>query len=64
MNIDKEKSKEIALENEYRKLVSTLYSQTSVYQKWEKTGDVYKKYSIYDTSKYETVLSSSLMIKK
>lgn len=37
-------------------------TQTSInpnFSKWEKVGDVYKQYSIYDTSKYETKLSSS-----
>ena len=33
-------------------------------RKMGKTGDVYKQFSIYDTSKYETILSSSTIINK
>lgn len=30
---------------------------------WEKTGDNYKQFSLYDESGYETCLSSSIVVK-
>lgn len=36
-------------------MMSTLSSANYDYSKWEKVGDVYKQFSIYDTSKYESM---------
>lgn len=57
-------NKGIPLEDIYKKIMSTQSSVNYDFSKWEKTGDVYKQYSIYDTSKYETILSSSTIINK
>lgn len=57
-------NRDISLEEMYKKIMSTSSSTNSVFFHWEKTGDVYKQYSIYDTSKYETMLSSSTVINK
>lgn len=56
---DNEHDKEISLEDIYKKMMCTQTSTNPDFSKWEKVGDVYKQYSIYDTSKYETKLSSS-----
>ena len=61
---DNNKDKEVSLEDMYKKMMCTLTSTNSDFTKWEKNGDVYKQYSIYDTSKYETILSSSTVINK
>ncbi len=61
---DNKKDKEVSLEDMYKKMMCTLTSTNSDFTKWEKNGDVYKQYSIYDTSKYETILSSSTVINK
>lgn len=59
---DNKNNKEISLEDMYKKMMCTQTSINSNFSKWEKVGDVYKQYSIYDTSKYETKLSSSTII--
>lgn len=56
--------KKNSLEDMYKKMISTLPSLNLDFSKWEKTGDVYKQFSIYDTSKYETMSSSNTIIKK
>ena len=63
MNDSKDKSN-ISLEDMYKKMMGTLSSTNFDFSKWEKTGDVYKQFSIYDTSKYETMSSSNTIIKK
>lgn len=63
MNDDKN-NKRISLEDMYNKMMHTQSSVNYDFSKWEKTGDVYKQFSIYDTSKYETILSSSTIINK
>lgn len=63
MNNDKN-NKSVSLEDMYKKMMHTKSSVNYDFSKWEKTGDVYKQFSIYDTSKYETVLSSSTIINK
>lgn len=61
---DNKNSTDVSLEEMYKKMICTLPSTNSDFSKWEKTGDVYKQYSIYDTSKYETILSSSTIVNK
>lgn len=63
MNDDKN-NKRVSLEDMYNKMIHTQSSVNYDFSKWEKTGDVYKQFSIYDTSKYETILSSSTIINK
>lgn len=63
MNDDKN-NKRVSLEDMYNKMMHTQSSVNYDFTKWEKTGDVYKQFSIYDTSKYETILSSSTIINK
>lgn len=63
MNDSKDKSN-ISLEDMYKKMMGTLSSTNFDFSKWEKTGDVYKQFSIYDTSKYETISSSNIIINK
>lgn len=63
MNVNKN-NKNVSLEDMYKKMMHTQFSVNYDFSKWEKTGDVYKQYSIYDASKYETMLSSSTIIKK
>ena len=63
MNDSKDKSN-ISLEDMYKKMMRTLSSTNFDFSKWEKTGDVYKQFSIYDTSKYETISSSNIIINK
>ena len=63
MNDNKDKSN-ISLEDMYKKMMGTLSSTNFDFSKWEKTGDVYKQFSIYDTSKYETMSSSNTIINK
>lgn len=63
MNDSKNKSN-ISLEDMYKKMMGTLSSTNFDFSKWEKTGDVYKQFSIYDTSKYETISSSNIIINK
>ena len=45
-------------------MMSTLPSANYDYSKWEKVGDVYKQFSIYDTSKYESMSSSNIILNK
>lgn len=63
MNDSKDKSN-TSLVDVYKKMMSTLPSSNLDFSKWEKTGDVYKQFSIYDTSKYETISSSNILINK
>ena len=63
MNDSKDKSN-ISLEDMYKKMMGTLSSTNFDFSRWEKTGDVYKQFSIYDTSKYETISSSNIIINK
>ena len=61
-----------ALENTSKETLSSLESQYVNLMKsshvlplpvWEKKGDVFIQFSVYDTSKYETSLTSSKEIK-
>jgi len=61
---DNKNNKSVSLEDMYKKMMHTQSSVKYDFSKWEKTGDVYKQFSIYDTSKYETILSSSTIINK
>ena len=61
---DSKNDKCIPLEDMYKKMMSALSSANYDYSKWEKTGDVYKQFSIYDTSKYESISSSSIILNK
>ncbi len=64
MEIYNEKKESLSLEEMYEKMMNTLPPQILDFSRWEKVGEMYKQYSIYDTSKYETKLSSSIIIKK
>ena len=44
---DSRDDKNISLEDMYKKMMSTLPSLNLDFSKWEKTGDVYKQFSIY-----------------
>ena len=61
---DNKDNRKISLEDMYKKMMSTLPALNLDFSKWEKTGDMYKQFSIYDTSKYETMSSSNTIIKK
>lgn len=61
---DNKNDKGVSLEDMYKKMMCTPSSTNPDFSKWEKIGDVYKQYSIYDPSKYETILSSSTIINK
>lgn len=61
---DNKDNRKISLEDMYKKMMNTLPSLSLDFSKWEKTGDMYKQFSIYDTSKYETMSSSNTIIKK
>ena len=61
---DSKNDKCISLEDMYKKMMSTLSSANYDYSKWEKVGGVYKQFSIYDASKYESMLSSNIILNK
>lgn len=61
---DNKNDKHISLEDVHKKMMSTLSSVNYDYYKWEKVGDVYKQFSIYDTSKYESMSSSNIILNK
>ena len=61
---DSKNDKCVSLEDMYKKMMSTLSSANYDYSKWEKVGDVYKQFSIYDTSKYESMSSSNIILNK
>lgn len=61
---DSKNDKCISLEDMYKKMMSPLSSANNDYSKWEKVGDVYKQFSIYDTSKYESMSSSNIILNK
>lgn len=61
---DNKNDKDVSLEDMYKKMMYTLTSTNPDFSKWEKIGDVYKQYSIYDTSKYESKSSSSIILNK
>lgn len=61
---DSKNDKCISLEDMYKNMMSTLSSANYDYSKWEKVGDVYKQFSIYDTSKYESMSSSNIILDK
>lgn len=61
---DNKNDKHISLEDVCKKMMSTLPSANYDYSKWEKVGDVYKQFSIYDTSKYESMSSSNIILNK
>lgn len=48
---DNKNDKDVPLEDMYKKMMCTLTPTNPDFSKWEKIGDVYKQYSIYDTSK-------------
>lgn len=61
---DNKNNKSVALEDMYKEMMHTQSSVNCDFSKWGKSGEVYKQFSIYDTSKYETILSSSTIINK
>lgn len=61
---DNKNNNSVSLEDMYEEMMHTQSSINYDFSKWEKTGDVYKQFSIYDTSKYETTLSASTIINK
>jgi hypothetical protein len=63
MELNKE-NKVNTLEEMYNNMLFSSQSSNQSYTNWEKVGDTYKKYSIYDSSKYEIMLSTSIIINK
>lgn len=61
---DNKNDKTVSLEDIHKKMMSTLSSTHNSFSTWEKIGDVYKQFSIYDTSKYESISSSSIILNK
>ena len=61
---DNKNDKTASLEDMYKKMMSTLSSTHNSFSTWEKTGEVYKQFSIYDTSKYESSSCSSIILNK
>jgi len=49
------------LEEMYNKMMESVDHKQFTHSSWEKTGDIYKQYSIYETTKYDTKLSSSIL---
>ena len=47
---DNKDNRKISLEDMYKKMMSTLPSLNLDFSKWEKTGDRYKQFSIYELS--------------
>lgn len=58
------KDKVVSLEDMYNNMLLSSQTTNNNHTEWAKVGDVYKKYSIYDSSKYETILSTSIIINK
>ena len=54
----------LSLEDMYNEMTSLLSSKSYDFSKWEKEGDLYRQFSIYDTSQYESKLSSSIILNK
>ena len=54
----------LSLEDMYNEVMSILSSKSYDFSKWEKEGDLYRQFSIYDTSQYESKLSSSVILNK
>lgn len=54
----------LSLEDMYNEMMSLLSSKSYDFSKWEKEGDLYRQFSIYDTSQYESKLSSSIILNK
>lgn len=54
----------VSLENKYKEMMSTFYPIHQDFSKWEKVGDRYKQFSIYDTSKYESISSLNVIFNK
>lgn len=57
--------KEVSLVTQYEEIMkdgNTSFSSDSgiITGKWEKSGDLYKKFSIYDYSKYTTATKASI----
>jgi hypothetical protein len=49
------------IEKQYDKIMRG-FSYDFPNQKWEKEGDFYKQFSLYDTNKYDTSTSYSVII--
>lgn len=66
MITDNVNRKYMNLEEMYRNMMESMstHTQNTDFSTWEKSGDMYKQYSIYDTSKYDTMLSSDIVVKK
>lgn len=54
----------LSLEDMYNEMTSLLSSKSYDFSRWEKEGDLYRQFSIYDTSQYESKLSSSIILNK
>jgi hypothetical protein len=61
---DSKNDKHMSLEDMYKIMMGTLSSANQDFSKWEKVGDVYKQFTIYDTSKYESISSSNIILNK
>ena len=47
-------------EKQYNDMMKNLPAYAGQFSSWEKVGDLYKKFSIYDYSIYETQLSTNI----
>lgn len=58
------KKERVSLIEMYETIVPSEPSSMANFSKWEKIGDVYKQFSIYDSRKYDTMSSTNIIIKK
>lgn len=62
---DKKNNKHASLEDMHKKLMSrSTPTLNPSFSQWEKTGEMYKQFSLYDTSKYESTASSNIITNK
>lgn len=60
----RKETKMIPLEKQYDSIMTGVSSDfLEKYSEWEKQGDNYRKFSLYESNKYETTTSSSINIK-
>lgn len=58
---NKSGSKKISLEDQYNEIMSGAPDDITKFSKWEMVGDMYKQFSLYDWSQYDTVVSSNII---
>lgn len=56
-----EKSREKSLAEKYNAIMTGSSDSVTKFSTWEKVGDVFKQFSLYDDSKYETYVTSQIM---